>query len=60
MPAQEYGCNHCNITFEQPKSDNPKDNENLKCPGCGSSDVEKFDSLADKFKFFTRFAFSGG
>ncbi len=60
MPAQEYGCNYCKITFKKPGPDNPKDKENIKCPRCRSSDIEKFDSLADKLRFFGSFAFSGG
>jgi len=60
MPAQEYGCNECRITFATPKPENLKDKENVKCPRCGSGNVEKFDSPADKVRFFTGFAFSGG
>jgi DNA-directed RNA polymerase subunit RPC12/RpoP len=60
MPAQEYGCTNCKITFRKPEPDNPKDKVNTKCPRCGSSDIEKFDSLADKLRFFGSFAFSGG
>ena len=60
MPAQGYGCSYCKITFRKPDSDNPKDKENVKCPRCGSSDIEKFDSHVDKLGFFSSFAFSGG
>jgi len=60
MSAQEYGCNYCKITFREPEPDNPKDKEKAKCPRCGSLDIERFDSLTDKLKFFSSFAFSGG
>ena len=60
MSAQEYGCNYCKITFRKPDPDNPKDKENIKCPSCGSGDVERFSSLTDKLRFFSSFAFSGG
>ena len=56
MSAQEYGCNYCKITFAKPE----EDKESVKCPRCGSGNVEKFNSYADKLKFFSRFAFSGG
>jgi hypothetical protein len=32
----------------------------VKCPRCGSGKVEKLDSVADKLRFFTQFAFGGG
>jgi DNA-directed RNA polymerase subunit RPC12/RpoP len=60
MQSKEYGCNNCKITFRTPETDNPKDKDNFNCPRCGSSDIEKFDSLADKLRFFGSFAFSGG
>ena len=60
MSAQEYGCNYCKITFTGLKQDNPKDKAEVKCPRCGSANLEKFNSYADKLKFFSRFAFSGG
>jgi hypothetical protein len=37
-----------------------KVDKNVKCPRCGSGNVEKFDSPADKLRFFTQFAFGGG
>ena len=60
MSAQEYGCNYCRITFTKPETDKQKDNEDIKCPRCGSGNVEKLDSYTDKLKFFSKFAFSGG
>jgi putative FmdB family regulatory protein len=60
MPVKEYGCNYCNITFKESNPDKPKDKDNVKCPRCGSRDIEKLDSPADKLRFFTRFAFGGG
>ncbi len=60
MSAQEYGCNCCKITFMEPDPDEPKKKENIKCPRCGSGDLERFESLADKLRFFGSFAFSGG
>lgn len=60
MPAQEYGCNYCRITFTKPKPANLKDKTDMKCPRCGSANVEKFDNLAGKLEFFRRFEFSGG
>jgi DNA-directed RNA polymerase subunit RPC12/RpoP len=60
MSAPEYGCNYCRITFTKPDSDKLKGKDKVKCPRCGSGDVEKFVSPADKFRFFTRFAFGGG
>lgn len=60
MSALEYGCNYCRITFTKPKSNNLKDKADMKCPRCGSRNIEKFDNLADKLDFFRRFEFSGG
>ena len=60
MSAQEYGCNYCKITFKKPETDNSKGEDDIQCPRCGSRDTEKFDSLADKLRFFGSFAFSGG
>jgi DNA-directed RNA polymerase subunit RPC12/RpoP len=60
LSAQEYGCNYCKITFRKPETANPKDKVNVKCPSCGSNDVEKFHNLADKLRFFSSLAFSGG
>jgi len=60
MTVKEYGCNNCKITFRKPEDDNTKDKDKAKCPRCSSSDIEEFDSLADKLRFFGSFAFSGG
>jgi len=60
MTVREYGCNTCRITFRKPDADNPEDKDKAKCPRCGSSNIEKFDSPADKLRFFGSFAFSGG
>jgi DNA-directed RNA polymerase subunit RPC12/RpoP len=60
MEVQEYGCNQCRGTFKKINSDDLKVEKNVKCPDCGSSNIEKLDSMADKLKFFSRFAFSGG
>ncbi|UCH51893.1 MAG: hypothetical protein JSV54_03880 [Chloroflexota bacterium] len=60
MSTQEYGCNYCKITFREHDPDKPKDKENIKCPRCGSGDLERFENLADKLRFFGNFAFSGG
>ncbi len=60
MSAREYGCSYCRITFTKPQPDNLKGKTDVKCPRCGSANVEKFDSLVDKLEFFRRFVFSGG
>jgi putative FmdB family regulatory protein len=60
MEVQEYGCNQCRSTFKKIDSDKAKVDGNVKCPSCGSATVEKLDSTADKFRFFSRFVFSGG
>jgi DNA-directed RNA polymerase subunit RPC12/RpoP len=60
MQVHEYGCNACRVTFKKPDPDNVKEEKNVKCPRCGSGNVEKFDSSTDKLRFFTQFAFGGG
>jgi len=60
MQVQEYGCNDCRVTFKKIDPDNATGEKNVKCPRCGSGKVEKLDSVADKLRFFTQFAFGGG
>jgi putative FmdB family regulatory protein len=60
MEVQEYGCNECRVTFKKINPADSKNYKNVKCPHCGGSNVEKLDSPADKFRFFTRFVYSGG
>ena len=42
MPIFEYKCNKCGKEFEELVGSS---DEEVKCPGCGSSDVEKLFSL---------------
>lgn len=60
MEVQEYGCNQCRVTFKKINQDDVKDDKTVKCPSCGSGNVDKFDSPIDKLRFFTQFAFGGG
>jgi putative FmdB family regulatory protein len=60
MEVREYGCNECRVTFKKINPDDVKDDKQVKCPHCGGSNIEKFDSPVDRLRFFTRFAFSGG
>jgi putative FmdB family regulatory protein len=60
MEVYEYGCNECRGTFKKPYPDNVKADKNVKCPHCGSNNIEKLDSPADKLRFFTQFAWGGG
>ncbi len=60
MAVREYGCNYCRIIFNAPEADNVKDKGKVTCPSCGSTEVEKFESYADKVEFARRFVFTGG
>jgi len=60
MEVLEYGCNTCRSTFKKPYPDNVKKDTNVKCPRCGSPNIEKINSTADKLRFFSQFAFGGG
>jgi len=60
VEVYEYGCNECRVTFKKPYPNSVKVDKNVKCPRCGSGNVEKFDSPTDKLRFYTQFAFGGG
>ena len=40
MPMFEFKCTKCSNVFEE-LIRNPKDNNDVQCPGCGSQDVER-------------------
>jgi DNA-directed RNA polymerase subunit RPC12/RpoP len=60
MEVREYGCNDCRIIFKKSYTENVKSDKSVKCTNCGSRNVVKLDSTADKFRFFTQFAWGGG
>ena len=60
MEVYEYGCPDCRSTFKKIDQDEAKAEKEVKCPRCGSGNVEKFKSPMDKFRFYTLFAFGGG
>jgi len=41
MPVYDYRCNDCRTSFEQVLTLREHDNEKIKCPHCGSKNVEQ-------------------
>jgi putative FmdB family regulatory protein len=41
MPVYNYLCNDCQKTFELVLSLHEHDEDRIKCPGCGSKNVEQ-------------------
>ena len=63
MTTQEYECNQCEARFEEPELSCCLERgakANIKCPSCGSADVEKVDTLDGLRGFFHNISASGG
>jgi putative FmdB family regulatory protein len=41
MPVYDYVCKDCNKTFEQILTVHEHDSEEMRCPGCGSKNIEQ-------------------
>ena len=41
MPVYDYICNDCRKTFERVLTLHEHDSQTLRCPGCGSKNIEQ-------------------
>jgi len=41
MPVYDYLCNDCHQTFEQSLTLHQHDSEQMRCPHCGSQEIEQ-------------------
>jgi DNA-directed RNA polymerase subunit RPC12/RpoP len=41
----QYSCHHCQAKFEMPVPSGPTEEQQRKCPLCGSNDIERLTTL---------------
>jgi DNA-directed RNA polymerase subunit RPC12/RpoP len=60
MKVTGYKCNGCKGGFEDVMSTNPDEKVEVKCPVCGSTDVEQSDTVSEFLELVRDMGSTGG